>query len=110
PPAREVIPAVTKRLTDDFSTVQQHAFDMIRDYGPEAKAAVPALIAVARDSSASTELRLQAIGALGQIGPNAKEAVPVLKKMLDENALRPAFDVSVEPHNSIQKALEKIGK
>jgi beta-lactamase regulating signal transducer with metallopeptidase domain/HEAT repeat protein len=111
PPAREVVPGVAKRLTDNFSTVQRHAFEIINAYGPEAKAAVPALIAIARDSSASNELRLQAIGALGQIGPNAREAVPVLKKLLEEKALNSNFHVDiVEPQNSIQKALEKIGK
>jgi beta-lactamase regulating signal transducer with metallopeptidase domain/HEAT repeat protein len=111
PPARELIPGVAKRLTDNFSTVQRQAFEIINTYGPEAKAAVPALIAIARDSSASIELRLQAIGALGQIGPNAREAVPVLKKLLEEKALNPNLRVTViESQNSIQKALEKIDK
>src|SRR5262249_32026122 len=108
--AREVVPGVAKRLTDTSGPLRQQAFDMIRSYGPEARAAVPALIDIARDSSASHDLRYQAIHALGQIGPNAKEAIPVLKKLLEEKALNPRVTVSSGTSNSIQEALDKISK
>jgi beta-lactamase regulating signal transducer with metallopeptidase domain len=110
PPAREVVAAVAKRLTDPYREAQQQAFMLISGYGPEAKAAVPALIAIVQDTSAATDVRIRAAVALGQIGPNAKEAVPALKKLLDDKALNPTFNAVVEPNSSIRKALEKIDK
>jgi beta-lactamase regulating signal transducer with metallopeptidase domain len=111
PPAREVVPGIAKRLTDNIGPLQQQAFEMIRKYGPEAKAAVPALIAIAQDSSASHDLRLLAIKTLGHIGPNAKEAVPVLKKLQEDNSLNPRFTVTTGGSTStLQEALDKIGK
>ena len=50
--------------------------------GPEAKAAVPALIAALDDPEPT--VRFPVCIALGEIGPEAREAVPALTKALDD--------------------------
>jgi HEAT repeat protein len=57
-----------------------------RTIGPEAKEAVPALIAALKDQDAG--VRWEAATALGEIGLEAKEAVPALIAALkDQNEL-----------------------
>lgn len=56
--------------------------EVLGEIGPEAKAAVPVLIA-ALDSKQAGE-RLAAADALGEIGPEAKSAIPRLAKSLRE--------------------------
>ena len=54
----------------------------ISGMGPAAAAAVPALIVALDDSEAA--VRFPVTVALAEIGPAAKDAVPRLKKMMDE--------------------------
>ena len=90
--------------------VQEYALHLIGAYGPEAKEAVPALIALAKNSTTNYDRQVQVARALGEIGPDAKEAIPVLKEILKENRVNANFNVSFEPQASIQKAIDKIGK
>jgi len=62
------------------------AADTLTDYGPEAKAAVPALIQIVKRTEETSEMQIAAIRALGEIGPSAKEAVPVLSESLQANS------------------------
>ncbi len=60
------------------------AIDSLDKLGPDAKAAVPALVqALGRENE---ELRWHAARALGAIGDNARDAVPALIKALDDSA------------------------
>ena len=67
--------------------------------GPAAAAAVPALI-VALDDPEPT-VRFPATVALGEIGPAAKDAVPRLKKMMDE-------EINDEVAAGAKRALRRI--
>jgi HEAT repeat protein len=58
-------------------TIYQTLVSILAEIGPEAKAAVPALLGALKDENG--ELRGAALGA---IGPGAKEAVPDLTKAL----------------------------
>jgi hypothetical protein len=46
-----------------------------------ADAAVPVLVAVARDGSAAGARRMRAVATLGGMGPAAREAIPALKEV-----------------------------
>jgi HEAT repeat protein len=72
------VPALSEVLKENDSRVQALAASALRRIGPEAKAAVPNLIAVLKEEKTSAATRIQAIDALGRIGPEAKDAVPAL--------------------------------
>jgi HEAT repeat protein len=55
--------------------------------GPDAKDAVPSLIAIVRDHSAEMNMRQAAAYALGEIGPAAKAAVPDLEELQKKGCL-----------------------
>jgi HEAT repeat protein len=67
--------------------------------GPAAAAAVPALIVALDDPEAS--VRFPVTVALGEIGPAAKDAVPRLKKMMDE-------EINDEVAAAAKRALRRI--
>jgi hypothetical protein len=55
----------------------------LRHFGADAKAAVPDLIDMVRTSYYAA--KIAATETLGAIGPAAKEAIPALEKMADED-------------------------
>jgi HEAT repeat protein len=61
---------------------QQQILYFLERIGPQAKPAIPALIATL--SSDDREVRYQAVHALGAIGPDAQAAVPALRARLDD--------------------------
>jgi HEAT repeat protein len=65
--------AVKDKGTD--ADVRRKAAEALAELGPEARLAVPVLIAALKDN----EVRVQAAVALGAIGPDAKSALPALK-------------------------------
>jgi HEAT repeat protein len=71
----------------------------IAGMGPEAVAAVPALIEALDDPS--PVVRFPVTVALGEIGPGAKAAVPRLQKMVDE-------EINDEIAASARRALKRI--
>ncbi len=79
------VPTLIEALKDPDSDVGYGAAQALGRIGPEAKAAVPALIKALVDDPRNT-VRSHAAQALGQIGPEAKAAVPALIEALkDEN-------------------------
>src|SRR5436309_11730140 len=68
-----------------FDHIQMKAAFGFMVLGPAAKPAVPDLIHLLNDSA--PELRVIGAAALGKIGPDAREAIPALQKVID-NALR----------------------
>jgi len=63
-------------LTNSDAQVSMSALDGLAELGPEAAAAVPALVKTL--SSANADLRWRACRTLGAIGPKASDAVPAL--------------------------------
>jgi HEAT repeat protein len=93
--AKEVVPALVQGLNDEDGYVRERACAALgliglneRHYeapevlGPQAKRAVPALIAVIKDKKREASLRGRAAIALGYIGPDARAAVPALLAIL----------------------------
>jgi HEAT repeat protein len=68
---------LVRQLRDPDPMVRCRAAHLIGHLGPEAKDAVPALIAALKDDK-NSGLRYHAARALGDIGPAAKDALPAL--------------------------------
>lgn len=82
-----VIPALTEALKSQTESVRNAAAKALRDIGPEAKSAVPALI-VAWQEGGSDDVRVSIAQALGQMGPAAKPAVPALIQVWSDDSSR----------------------
>lgn len=65
---------------DPEAELRAKAANSLGDIGPDAKAAVPALMKALNDKSA----RIEAANALGSIGPGAKQAVEKLRDMAED--------------------------
>jgi len=72
------LPAVAKGLGDPSRDERARSARTLALYGPEAKAAVPALAEVVRHDPSGTA-RMAAADALAAIGPGAKAALPALE-------------------------------
>ena len=70
-------------LKNPHHFVREEAVRALRDLGPQAKSAVPALIEVLQHDP-NADVRLTAGGTLGAIGPGAKAAIPSLTKALKD--------------------------
>lgn len=77
----KAVPALIDALGQDEWSLREPAGLVLGAIGPEAKEAVPALIAALRD----TKLRQVAVHALRAIGPAAKDAVPTLIDTLKQD-------------------------
>jgi HEAT repeat protein len=73
-----VIPALIEALKDRDGDVRRWAMELLGEFGPEAREAVPALIQLLK-SPVDQEW---AMGILGRIGPDARDAVPALTEVL----------------------------
>jgi HEAT repeat protein len=70
----QALPRLTAGLSDEMPLVRKECAIAIRAIGPEAKAAVGALVE-ALDSS-EAEVQAEILDALAHIGPAAKSAIP----------------------------------
>ena len=97
-----IVPRVASRLTD--ADLRDFAVRLLQRLGPEAKAAVPAILKQLRASGSDEDpaFRASLQFTLGLIGPEAKDAVPMLIESLrsEDEDLR----------SSACFALAKIGK
>lgn len=71
------------RLKDKDDKVRLKAAFSLRQLGPEAKAAVPALLGILKDKN--VDVRREAAFALQRIGPAAKTAIPALIDALQDS-------------------------
>lgn len=106
------MPALRKLLADDSRAVQKAATEALGKIGPKAEAATPTLVAMLKDKDAADDAsaalvkigrgsvdailtaldktkdfkaRVALIKLLGEIGPDAEDAVKPLREMLAEN-------------------------
>lgn len=94
--ADSAVPALVRRVNDIEPRVQKYAMEALPKMGIRAKFAVDALIGVLRDAS-DPELRVCAAKALGEIGPDAAAALPVLKALAKEpEPLRTAAQTAIK--------------
>src|SRR5262249_1816438 len=84
--------AAQTALKDPDERVREAAAGALGVMGPDAKAAVPALLDTLKDKSGAVRLRV--LDALGQFGPDAKVAVPELTAALsDKDAVARSYAV-----------------
>lgn len=83
PPAGASAKEFAQLLGEKNSVVSYRAFHALRDIGPTASEAVPALIKVLQESTNDFE-RVNAASALGRIGPAAAGALPTLREYFVE--------------------------
>lgn len=94
-----IVPQLVPLLKD--KDLRRPAAAVLASFGPAAKAAVPALVALLDDPNLEPPARRDVQFALGQIGPEAASAVPALVKALDSDQER--------VRNSAMFALGRIG-
>ncbi len=75
-------------LNDNADEVRRNAAVAFGNIGPEARSAVPALLAAIKGNDLLVELN--AIWALGKIGPDAGLSVPTLLEILGQRDSNPA--------------------
>ena len=103
PGAKTLVPTVAEAVKDPDKDVRQAAFRLAVGLGPEAKAAVPALVEQFQKTQDNEE-RYLIVGVLQELGPAAKEAVPALTEFLGRNGSRsPLAD-------TVMRALSKINR
>ncbi len=93
------IPVLIDALHDKDSVVQRKVALALGNYGSQAQSAVPALMELIQKRN---EGQLDAVFSLGQIGPEAHRAKPILVKML--------MDKSYLKREAAAVALGKIGR
>lgn len=81
PRAKAAVPALKLLLKDKTAHLRDDVPGTLVAIAPEDAELVPALIAVLKDPS-DQSMRLPVVTALGQLGPRAKPALPVLKALL----------------------------
>lgn len=91
PDAKAAVPALIKALDDPDKgkeiggrAISDCAADTLAIIGPGAAEAIPALMGIAR-SSLKRDLRMRAVWALGEIGPQSKEVIPLLRKLMKDD-------------------------
>jgi hypothetical protein len=114
PEAGTVLPVIIEALKGEDQNARLEAIAYIQDLGPEAKDAVKPLIA-AWDRTNDVGEHTWMANAFGSIGPAAKEALPRLARVRDENtpwgAGRNGAGVSIrELVTAAQKAISQIDK
>jgi HEAT repeat protein len=101
--AREAMPALLKLVRGDESKILQiRAWGAIAKIQPDNQAEVAAALVEALEDN-SEQVRAEAAGVLGNISPDAKEAVPTLLKVLTNKTEDPGV------RGSILFALRRMG-
>ena len=98
PQAKSAIPALIAALKSNDSVAAQ----VLGSFGSEARAAIPALVESARTREKDDEnwfVRQAAILALGQIQPEAKAAIPVLRTCRKNLVRRPDTSPKLWSHS-----------
>src|SRR5262245_11169394 len=83
PMAKPDVPALIRALKGNDIAIRKQAAGKLRDLGPKAREAVPALV----DCLVEPEMRLYACGALRGIGAAAREALPALTALFKKEGL-----------------------
>ncbi len=82
PEAKLAVPSLSKALKNKEAGVRKLAYSTIDKLGSVAfEGTIPAMIAIVKED-VNTEIRTNAIDALGRIGPPGKDAVPALIKLV----------------------------
>jgi HEAT repeat protein len=89
PEAKDTIPALIVALdaptpsqsSESRLTIRDSVIFALGSFGEDGAPAVPALVRILENANESRELRLQAVIALGRIGPSAKGTVPLIHRL-----------------------------
>jgi hypothetical protein len=81
--SKKVVPVLIKKLSDPDQRIVKRSLESIEFIGPLADDAIPSLVIIIETKTG--EIREEAIIALGNMGPRAKSAIPVLEKCVKSN-------------------------
>lgn len=84
-PADVAVPALAEALSDGQMETRWYAMDALGHFGADAASAVPAIIKSLESKLNDATVRRRGATALASIGPDAKEAVPILKEALNSD-------------------------
>jgi HEAT repeat protein len=101
PDANTILPYLLEAVKDKNLRVAGVAIVFLGNLGPEAKSAVPALLAAAKQDKV---LARSVAMTLGEIGPEAKEGVPFLMELLKNqknDAPYPYYDIRVQAASAL---------
>lgn len=108
--ASEGVPFLIQALQSTNRVLRTFAVQSLRNLGPAARSAVPALVAALDDPAT----RPRAIRALGNIGPDAQEAVPYLERLSEATTLEaPAAAAAlykIDPESNGLRVLIEAGQ
>jgi HEAT repeat protein len=108
PKAKSSIPQLIEALHSEDLTVRGFSLDILGALGPEAVTAVPDLVKILsnpeKDTKAAVYMRNGCTWVLAQIGPGAKDAIPVLVRFFKDSSL------AAKTRGLAAEALGKIGK
>jgi len=90
PEAREVVPALTPLLESGDARVARTAAKALRDIGPDAAPAIPAMRKLLAGGELDALVRNAICEALGAVGPAARRALPELLAQLRDPRFMPA--------------------
>lgn len=82
--ARAAVPALRRALRDPSVIVRIQAADALYKIAGDVETTVPVLLKALKSSSAGAFARRQAAMKLGNMGPTAKAALPVLRALLED--------------------------
>lgn len=109
--AADAVPALIAALTDPNVDVRESVADALRDLGPTAKRAVDPLVARVKDKQEAAAVRQACVYALGDIGPDAASAAPLLIKALPhEDWSQPAAYALGRMGKAGQAAIPQLNK
>jgi hypothetical protein len=97
------VPTLIQYLKDQNQEVVCNTADLLGTLTYNSNKAVPALLDTLEKNKGNLKVRLHIIKALGEIGPRAKSAIPVLK----ENLKDPDHLIIIETRNSLYHILQK---
>ena len=84
-PADVAVPALAEALSDGQMETRWYAMDALGHFGADAAPAVPAIIKSLESKLNDATVRRRAAASLANIGPDAQEAVPILKEALNSD-------------------------
>src|SRR5262249_35296135 len=90
PEAREVVPALTPLLESGDARVARTAAKALRDIGPDAAPAIPAMRKLLAGGELDALVRNAICEALGAVGPAGRRALPELLAQLRDPRFMPA--------------------
>lgn len=107
---KAAVPALVEALKDEEPEVRKAALAALGFAKPAPEQVVPGLITIVKNGREDKAVRLSAIGTLGALGPNAREALPFLEFILDRETKKAEKDRDKDLFDKLTEAVAAIKK